>query len=193
MCGCARREAPRQGAAGLMPHNWTLHPPNAGRREFHRPFRAGGRPLCLRHSPASAAPRALLRSSSAFAGERHSRYTAQVFRAVVQRQRPTAPRHRLKFESTRAFPRVPRTPELVSLEAKPPAANRRCSRSTALWPESPSGTAEARNFTVDFQRWLTRRSEGSPRKLDGHRGQQVPAQSDECRQKRWEQGRRTSE
>ena len=42
--------------------NSTLHPPNAGSGEFHRPFRGGGRPLCLRHSPAAAAPRALLRS-----------------------------------------------------------------------------------------------------------------------------------
>ena len=54
--------------------NSTLHPPNAGHPEVHRPFRAGGRPLCLRHSPASAAPCPLLNSWPAFAGERRSLY-----------------------------------------------------------------------------------------------------------------------
>ena len=63
--------------------NSTLHPPNAGHAEFHRPFRAGGRPLCLRHSPASAAPRALLRSSPAFAGERRSLYSRTLARCCA--------------------------------------------------------------------------------------------------------------
>jgi hypothetical protein len=53
-----------------QPHNLTLQQTSAGSREFHRPFRGGGRPLCLRHSPASAAPRSLLRCSPALAAER---------------------------------------------------------------------------------------------------------------------------
>ena len=78
--------------------NSTLHPPNAGHAEFHRPFRAGGRTPCLRHSPASAAPRALLRSSPAFAGERRP-----VMRTKASRAAPKIV-SRLRIDGMLPFP-----------------------------------------------------------------------------------------
>jgi len=122
-----------------------------------RPFRNGRRPLCQRLAPAShrALPSATM--SLAFAGERESVIQPEFAALLCSADDPWRLAHGRSSKVTRACPRVPRTPELVPLEAEPPVAYRRCSRSIALSPESPSGSDEARNFTVDFQRCLTRR------------------------------------
>ena len=129
--------------------NSTLHPPNAGSGEFRRPFRAGGRPHCLRHSPAAAAPRALLRLCPAFAGERrslsrclltgrhHARSPAPCRLSLPRcglrvpplpgsAAKTTAPSRRLNSKVSHASGRAMPTPTVVALEDEPAVEQPRC-------------------------------------------------------------------
>jgi hypothetical protein len=104
--------------------------------------------------------------SPAFAGERQDVTQPHYSTLKCSAAEPTAPRWPLKLNVSRAFPRVSISPELVPLVAVPTVTQRRCSRSIALLPVSPSGSAENRSsaqlsvplFPADFQRCLTRHS-----------------------------------
>ena len=58
--GDARSLSAQNHRVSYALHNLSLHPPNAALALPNRPFRHRGRPHCLRHSPAVAAPRGLI-------------------------------------------------------------------------------------------------------------------------------------
>ena len=58
--GDARSLSAQNHRVSYALHNLSLHPPNAALALPNRPFRAPRATICLRHSPAVAAPRGLI-------------------------------------------------------------------------------------------------------------------------------------